>query len=63
MSLASRIATWWKAVAHPEQLNAEIEDELAFHVEAYAKDLMRSGLPREEAFRRARAELGGRAAQ
>ncbi|QNI33743.1 ABC transporter permease [Alloacidobacterium dinghuense] len=63
MSLASRIATWWKAVTRPEQLNSEIEDELAFHIEAYANDLMRSGLPREEAFRRARAELGGLAAQ
>ncbi len=63
MSLASRIATWWKAVRRPEQLSDEIEDELRFHIEAYATDLMRSGLPREEAFRRARAELGGLAAQ
>src|SRR5580698_1232760 len=63
MSLASRIATWWKAVTRPEQLSNEIEDELAFHIEKYAEDLMRSGLPREEAFRRARVELGGLAAQ
>jgi predicted permease len=63
MSLASRIATWWKAVTRPERLSDEIEDELHFHIEAYATDLMHSGLPREEAFRRARAELGGLAAQ
>ncbi|QNI33744.1 ABC transporter permease [Alloacidobacterium dinghuense] len=63
MRLVHRIATWWKAVTRPEQLNSEMEDELAFHIEAYANDLMRSGLPREEAFRRARAELGGLAAQ
>jgi predicted permease len=63
MSLRSRIATWWKAVRRPEQFSDEIEDELRFHIEAYATDLMRSGLPREEAFRRARAELGGLAAQ
>jgi len=63
MSFASRIATWWKAVTRQEQLNAEIEVELAFHIEAYADDLMRSGLPREEAFRRARIELGGVAVQ
>jgi predicted permease len=63
MSLASRIATWWKAVTRPEQLSNEIEDELVFHIEKYAEDLMRRGLPREEAFRRARVELGGLAAQ
>src|SRR5277367_1220865 len=63
MGLASRIKTWWKAVTRHEQLNSEIEDELAFHIEAYANDLMRSGLPREEAFRRARIELGGVAVQ
>src|SRR5271170_7783773 len=63
MGLASRIRTWWKAVTRHEQLNGEIEDELRFHIEAYANDLMRSGLPREEAFRRARIELGGVAVQ
>jgi predicted permease len=63
MRFARRVATWWKAVTHPEQLNGEIEDELAFHIESYAEDLMRSGLRREEAFRRARLELGGLAAQ
>lgn len=63
MSLRSRFRTWWKAVTRSEQLSNELDDELAFHIEAYASDLMRSGLPREEAFRRARAELGGIAAQ
>jgi len=63
MSLQSRFRTWWKAITRSEQLGSEIEDELAFHVEAYAADLMHSGIPREEAFRRARIELGGIAAQ
>ena len=63
MSLASRVRTWWKAVTRSEQLNGEIEDELAFHIESYANDLMRSGLPHDEAFRRARIELGGVTAQ
>lgn len=58
MSLRTRIRTWWKAVRKPAQLDGEIEDELAFHIESYALDLMQTGLPREEAFRRARAELG-----
>ncbi len=34
-------------------------DELRFHMEQYAEDLMRSGISREEAKRRARIELGG----
>jgi hypothetical protein len=33
--------------------------ELRFHIEAYAEDLMRSGLPRSEAMRRARVEFAG----
>lgn len=63
MSLRSRFRTWWKAITRSERLNSEIEDELTFHIEAYASDLMQNGLPREEAFRRARVELGGVAVQ
>jgi predicted permease len=63
MRALKQIATWWKAVTRPAELNAEIEDELAFHIDAYAQDLMRSGVPREEAMRRARAEFGGVTAQ
>jgi len=36
-----------------------MEVELRFHVEARAEDLMRGGLPRTEAMRRARIEFGG----
>jgi predicted permease len=34
-------------------------EELRFHIEQYAEDLIRSGVPGEEAYRRARLELGG----
>lgn len=63
MSIASRSRTWWKAITRRERLNREIEDELAFHLASHADDLMRGGASREEALRRARAELGGIAAQ
>jgi predicted permease len=33
--------------------------ELRFHLEAYAEDLVRNGVPRAEALRRARLEFGG----
>ena len=63
MRLGSRIATWWKAVTRSAQLDDEIEAELTFHIESYTEDLMRGGMPREEALRRARLELGAVAAQ
>ena len=63
MRIASRVATWWKAVKRPQQNEGEKEDELVFHIESYAEDLIRGGMPREEAFRRARIELGGLATQ
>ncbi len=33
--------------------------ELRFHIEEYADDLIRAGIPREEALRRARLQFGG----
>jgi hypothetical protein len=39
-----------------------VSEELEFHIESYAEDLMRAGMEREAAMRRARAELGSLAA-
>ncbi len=36
-----------------------MDAELRFHIEAFAEDLVRGGVPREEALRRARIEFGG----
>jgi predicted permease len=43
-------------------VDAQVDEELRFHIESYAEDLMRGGLAREQAMRRARAELGSLAA-
>jgi predicted permease len=40
-------------------MESEMDAELRFHMEAYGEDLMRSGVPRQEALRRARLEFGG----
>jgi predicted permease len=40
-------------------MESDMDTELRFHIEAYAEDLVRKGLPREEAMRRARMEFGG----
>jgi putative ABC transport system permease protein len=40
-------------------MESEMDSELRFHIEAYSEDLMRRGVRREEAMRRARLEFGG----
>jgi predicted permease len=62
MSLGSRVKTWWSAIFQPQHLAVQVQEELEFHIESYADDLMRTGVPRSEALRRARAELGSVAA-
>ena len=45
---------------HGSQTEADLEEELRFHIQHRADDLERSGLSRAEAERRARLEFGGR---
>jgi len=47
------------ATLRRSRMESEMDAELRFHVEAYAEDLMRSGVARHEAMRRARLEFGG----
>lgn len=63
MSLRSRVRTWSRAVFRAGELSRQVSEELAFHIESYAADLMRNGLAREEALRRARMEIGSIAAR
>lgn len=59
MRLATRIRSWWRVVADRLRTEREMDAELRFHIDALAEDLVRSGLSREEALRRARIEFGG----
>ena len=59
MTLASRIRSWFRAVLHRQHTESEMHAELRFHLDAYAEDLIRAGVPRNEAQRRARLEFGG----
>jgi predicted permease len=59
----ARLRSWWKALAHRSQMESELEAELRFHVESYAQDLVRQGIPREQALRQAKIELGATAVQ
>ena len=54
MSFGIRIRSWLRVVAHRLRTEREMDAELRFHIEAFAEDLVRRGLSREEAQRRAR---------
>jgi predicted permease len=59
MTLWSRIRSWLRATMRRSRMESEMDEELRFHLEAFAEDLVRSGVAREEAMRRARIEFGG----
>src|SRR5438046_3382299 len=59
MRLLSKVQSWVRAVARRSRTEREMDAELRFHIEAFAEDLVRNGVPREEALRRARIEFGG----
>lgn len=59
MTIWSRLSSWWNATLRRSRMESEMDAELRFHIEAFAEDLVRSGVSREEAMRRARIEFGG----
>src|SRR5215471_16446506 len=59
MTLWSRVRSSLHAMARRSRMEREMDAELRFHIEAFAEDLVRRGVPREEALRRARIEFGG----
>ncbi len=54
MTLWHRLRSRLRATLHRSHLESEIDAELHFHIQSFADDLVRSGVPREEALRRAR---------
>jgi len=59
MTLWSRFRSWIRHTFGYLRSESEMDAEMRFHVEAYTEDLIRSGVPRAEAVRRARIEFGG----
>ena len=59
MTFWHRIHSWIWAILRRSRVESEMDAELRFHLEAYADDLVRGGVPRIEAMRRARLEFGG----
>jgi predicted permease len=58
MTFWSRIQSWTKALLRRTRVESEMDSELRSHIAAYAEDLVRGGIPEEEAMRRARTEFG-----
>ena len=48
----SKLASWLRAVVGRTRMESEMDSELRFHIEAFAEDLVRRGVPREEALPR-----------
>lgn len=59
MSLWSRIRSWSRAIFRRSRMESEMETEFRFHIDTFAEELVRSGVSREGAMRRARIEFGG----
>jgi predicted permease len=55
----ARFRSWVNATRRRSQMESEMDAELRFHMETYSDELIRSGVPREEAVRRAALEFGG----
>jgi putative ABC transport system permease protein len=54
----ARLRSFWQSLRHRAQFENELDEEMRSHIEARADDLVRSGLSRDEATRRARVEFG-----
>ena len=54
-----RLRALVRALTARRAFEAGLTEELRFHIQAFAEDLVRSGVPPDEAHRRARIEFGG----
>jgi len=59
VTLWSRLRSWSETTFRRSRMENEMDAELRFHIETFAEDLVRGGVSREEALRRARIEFGG----
>ena len=56
--IMARLRSLWRGVRYRADVEAEMHVEVRFHVDARVEDLVRAGLSRREATRRARIEFG-----
>ena len=58
MTIWARLRSWTDAILWRSRMENEMDAELRFHIETFAEDLVRGGVTRPEALRRARVEFG-----
>src|SRR5438552_2196063 len=58
MKIVARFQSWLNSMFHRSRMERDMEQELGFHIERSAEDLVRLGLEPAEARRRARLEFG-----
>ena len=54
----SRLRSYLTAWTRRDGFEESLDEEVRFHLDAYARDLIRSGVPAAEARRRARVQFG-----
>ncbi|HLJ91006.1 MAG TPA: ABC transporter permease [Candidatus Angelobacter sp.] len=59
MSIVARLRSWTRATLWRPHLENGMDAEFRFHMEVYVEDLVRNGMPLQEAMRQARLEFGG----
>ena len=57
--MLNRLRSFAAGLLHRDRFEEAMAEEVRFHIDAYAEDLVRAGVPRAEAERRARVEFGG----
>src|SRR5215510_14226495 len=57
--MSARLRSLLNALFKRNSLENRMDQEMRFHLESLVEDLVKSGVPREEAERRARVEFGG----
>ena len=58
MRVVAACRSWWKSLRQPKRLDSEIDEELRFHIDSYAADLMKTGYSRPQALAKAAREFG-----
>jgi putative ABC transport system permease protein len=58
MILLARVRAWLRSVTRRSRFERDMAAELRFHIESYTEDLVRVGVARDDARRRARLEFG-----
>jgi len=56
--MIARLRSWWRATRHSARTESEMDTELRAHMDAHAEHLIATGVPPDEAHRRAQLEFG-----